>query len=127
MARQKNLRDCFERDLKAAVSGIVINGRWMDRLPNTSSLRIVGALADAVMLRADKIEISTGSACSSNTIEPSHVLTAMGMDRDAADETIRVSIGRQTTKQDMDLAVKEIAKAVGFVRKVNRTQTGEVV
>ena len=127
MARQKNLRDCFERDLKAAISGVVVNGRWMDRLPNTSSLRIVGALADAVMLRADKIEISTGSACSSNTIEPSHVLTAMGMDRDAADETIRVSIGRQTTKQDMDLAVKEIAKAVGFVRKVNRTQTGEVV
>ena len=126
-ARQRELRDGFERELKSAVSGVTINGRGTKRLSNTSSIRIAGALADAVMLRADKIEISTGSACSSNTIEPSHVMTAMGMGRDAADETIRISIGRPTTRQDMDLAVQEIAKAVGFVRKVNRTQTGEVV
>ena len=126
-ARQRDLRDDFERALKSSISGIIINGRNAERLPNTSSIRIIGALADAVMLRADKIEISTGSACSSNTIEPSHVLTAMGMDRDAADETIRVSIGRQTTKHDMDLAVKEIVKAVGFVRKINITHTEEVV
>ena len=126
-ARQRELRDGFETELRSTVPGVTINGRDTERLPNTSSVRIIGALADAVMLRADKIEISTGSACSSNTIEPSHVLTAMGMDRDAADETIRVSIGRQTTKHDMDLAVKEIVKAVGFVRNVNRTQTGEVV
>ena len=126
-ARQRELRDGFERELKSAVPGVTINGRGTKRLPNTSSIRIVGALADAVMLRADKIEISTGSACSSNTIEPSHVLTAMGMGRDTADETIRISIGRPTTRQDMDLAVQEIAKAVGFVRKVNRMHTGEVV
>ena len=126
-AKQRELRDGFERELKSAVPGVTINGSGAERLPNTSSIRIVGALADAVMLRADKIEISTGSACSSNTIEPSHVLIAMGMGRDTADETIRVSIGRSTTRQDMDLAVQEIAKAVGFVRKVNRMHTEEVV
>ena len=126
-ARQRELRDGFEMALKSSISGIIINGRNAERLPNTSSVRIIGALADAVMLRADKIEIATGSACSSNTIEPSHVLTAMGMDRDSADETIRVSIGRQTTKLDMDLAVKEIARAARSVRNVKRVKTREVV
>ena len=126
-ARQRELRDGFEMELKSAVPGVTINGSGTERLPNTSSVRIAGALADAVIIRAAGIEISTGSACSSSTMEPSHVLTAMGLDRDAADESIRVSIGRPTTKHDMDLAVQEIAKAVGFVRKVNRTQTGEVV
>ena len=123
-AKQRELRDGFERETQVSRSRSDYKRKWRtERLPNTSSIRIVGALADAVMLRADKIEISTGSACSSNTIEPSHVLIAMGMGRDTADETIRVSIGRSTTRQDMDLAVQEIAKAVGFVRKVNRMHT----
>ena len=55
-------------------------------------------------------------------MEPSHVLTAMGLDRDAADESIRVSIGRPTTKQDMDVAISEIANAAQSVRKATSTQ-----
>ena len=121
-ARQRALRNGFERELKSAVPGVTINGSDAERLPNTSSVRIAGALADAIIIRTTGIEISTGSACSSSTMEPSHVLTAMGLDRDAADESIRVSIGRPTTKQDMDVAISEIANAAQSVRKATSTQ-----
>ena len=121
-ARQRELRDGFETELRLTVPGVTINGSGAERLPNTSSVRIAGALADAVIIRATGIEISTGSACSSSTMEPSHVLTAMGLDRDAADESIRVSIGRPTTKQDMDMAISEIANAAQSVRKATSMQ-----
>ena len=121
-ARQRELRDGFETELRSTVPGVTINGSDAERLPNTSSVRIAGALADAIIIRATGIEISTGSACSSSTMEPSHVLTAMGLDRDAADESIRVSIGRPTTKQDMDVAISEIANAAQSVRKATSIQ-----
>ena len=88
-----------------------------ERLPNTSNVRIRGALADAVISNS-KAEISSGSACSSSTIEPSHVLLAMGLDRTAAAECVRVSIGRFTTPKDIDLAVQEIAGAAEYVRGI---------
>lgn len=114
--RQESLRNHFEREVLSSVDGVTINGDGARRLPNTSNLRIAGALADAVIVNAPAIEVSTGSACSSSAIEPSHVLIAMGLDRDAADESIRVSLGRPTKQEEIDLAVREIARAVGFVR-----------
>ena len=111
------LRDEFESKIKSAILDVSINGENAERIPNTSNIRIRGALADAVTVNTKNIEISTGSACSSATLEPSHVLLAMGLDRTAADESIRISIGRYTTKQDIEIAVTEIIKSVEFVRK----------
>ena len=122
--RQRSLRDAFEKKMSDAVSNISINGIDSKRLPNTSNIRLHGALADAVMNRAHTIEISSGSACSSSAMEPSHVLLAMGLDRTAADESVRISVGRHTTMDDIDSAVSEIAKAVEFVRGI---EVGEVV
>ena len=116
--RQRRLRDEFESDLYHTVMNISVNGAGTKRLPNTSNVRLHGALADAVMVRLASIDISTGSACSSNTIEPSHVLVAMGLDRTAADESIRVSIGRYTTRNDIKDAVYEISCATEFVRSI---------
>ena len=117
-SRQRSLRDAFEKKMSNTVPNISINGIDAKRLPNTSNIRLHGALADAVMNRAHAIEISSGSACASSTMEPSHVLLAMGLDRTAADESIRASVGRHTTMGDIDSAVSEIAKAVEFVRGV---------
>ena len=117
-SRQRSLRDAFEKKISDTVPNISINGVDAKRLPNTSNIRLHGALADAVMNRAHAIEISSGSACASSTMEPSHVLLAMGLDRTAADESIRVSVGRHTTMRDIDSAVSEIVKAVEFVRGV---------
>ena len=69
------------------------NGDTTCRLPNTTSIRFVGADADAVLVNMDPVAVSTGSACSSGSIEPSGVLLAMGLDRDAAFESIRFSLG----------------------------------
>lgn len=116
--RQRRLRDGFERSLLESVPDVSVNGYGAERLPNTSNVRMRGALADAVMARIPSIEISTGSACSSSTMEPSHVLVAMGLDRTAADESIRVSVGRGTTVPDIESAVSEIAGAIKLVRAI---------
>ena len=114
--RQLVMRDNFESRIRSVIPDIIINGETAERLPNTSNIRIRGAHADAVMINAENIEISSGSACTSNTMEPSHVLTAMGLDRTAAEESIRISLGRHTELSDIENAVRNIARAVEFVR-----------
>ena len=124
-SRIRMLRDNFEARIKAEITNVTINGENTERLPNTSSIRIHGAIANAVIVNAKKIEISSGSACSSFTMEPSHVLLAMGFDGTEADESIRISIGRYTTMQDIEVAIKDIANAAEFVRR-KELETGEI-
>lgn len=116
--RQRFLRDEFERIMSIVIPHTSINGAGAERIPNTSNIRLKGALADAVISRVPSIEISTGSACSSNIMEPSHVLIAMGLDRTAADESIRVSVGRNTTMTDIESAISEIVVAVKSIRAI---------
>ena len=111
-----SMRDAMEKRLSAELGSISINGGGAPRLPNTSSVRIEGALADAVIVNAREIEVSSGSACSSAAMEPSHVLTAMGAGRDEADESLRVSLGVPTKKEDVELAAACISRAARFVR-----------
>ncbi len=120
--RQESLRDGLERRIVSEIPDVSINGAGAPRLPNTSNMRIAGALADAVIVNARGVEISTGSACSSGTMEPSHVLTAMGLDSTAAGESIRISLGRPSTIQDVDLAVSYIAEAAKFVRRLEAVE-----
>ena len=114
--RQKLLRDRIENSLKSSLGGVTVNGADAERVPNTTNIRIAGALADAVMVNMQKVEISTGSACSSSTMEPSHVLVAMGLNRDEADECIRISVGRPTTEDEINKAIPDIVQAVNYVR-----------
>ena len=86
------------------------------RLPNTANVRFEGADAEAVMSNMDPVAVSTGSACSAGSIEPSEVLTAMGLSRDAAFESVRFSLGRFTTKSDIDVATQAAAAPVNRVR-----------
>ena len=113
------LRDVFENKIQKAIKNVTVNGKNAERLPNTSNIRIKGALADAMLSSTKNICVSSGSACSSSTMEPSHVLVAMGLDRTAADECIRISVGKQNTLKDIEKAVDEIAAAVKFVRDLD--------
>lgn len=117
--RLAGLRDLLERSLTRHLAGVELNGHPDDRLPNTLNLRFVGADAEAVMANMPEVAVSTGSACSSSTIEPSHVLVAMGQDRDEASEALRFSLGRFTTPADVDSAVAATIRAVTYVRTVN--------
>ena len=115
-ARVEVLRDRLVAELEARLTGVRQNGDLSRRLPNTASIRFEGADAEAVMSNMDPVAVSTGSACSAGSIEPSEVLTAMGLSRDAAFESVRFSLGRFTTPHDIDTAIGSASAAVERVR-----------
>ena len=105
------LRDALERAL--GDFSIVINGADVPRIPNTSSITFCGADAEGIVIGLDLsgVAVSTGAACSSGRVEPSHVLLAMGLTPDEARSTIRFSLSRFTTSE-------EIERTVGFLREI---------
>ena len=111
------MRDRFERDLTARLEGVHVNGGGADRLPNTSSLRFDGIPPGRLMPALRGLAVSTGSACQVRTSEPSHVLAAMGLDRDQAARTVRFSLGRPTTESEMSTAAEEVVDAVLSLRR----------
>jgi len=114
MAEQKRisaLRDAFEELICHHVPSVRVNGARANRLPNTSSLTFPGIDADALLLNVPNLMLATGSACAARAIEPSHVLQAIGVSRTDAHSTIRVSIGRYTTEDEIEIAANELAAA----------------
>jgi cysteine desulfurase len=110
-ARLTSLRDDFESKLHDEIPQARVNGAVDSRLSNTSSLTFSGVDADALLLNIPNLMLGTGSACTSRAIDPSHVLQAMGSSREDAFSTVRVSIGRFTTHEQIEVAVKSIAEA----------------
>ena len=112
------LRTNFERQLQA-LEDVQITAKDQDRLPNTISFSVHNVDGDALYRRMNRIVISRGSACTSNIIDASHVLTAMGFEERLALATYRVSLGRTTTQQDMNLAFENIQTAINSIRKTS--------
>lgn len=120
--RLGELRDQLVAGVLAGLDDVTENGDPSRRLPNTANLCFAAADAQAVLVNLDPVAVSTGSACSSGVIEPSPVLLAMGIDRQAADESLRFSVGRFTTTDEIAEAVTRTIDAVRFVRsKSGRT------
>ena len=116
--RVAEIRDRLAAALKSGLSGVHDIGDVTRRLPNTANIRFEGADAEAVVTNMEPVAASTGSACSSGSIEPSEVLLAMGIPRDAAFESVRFSLGRFTTREDIDCAVERAVVAVEYVRNL---------
>ena len=110
------LRDRLVSELQARLPRVLENGEPARRLPNTANLCFVGADAEAVMANMDPVAVSIGSACSSGSIEPSEVLLAMGRSHETAFESVRFSLGRFTTPDEIDLALQRTVTAVEYVR-----------
>ena len=121
--RVSKLRDRLTSTIKSRVRGAIELGSMASRLPNTASIRFEGADGKAVATNMDPVAVSVGSACNSGSIEPSSVLLAMGLSRTAAFESIRFSLGRFTTENDIDVAVKRTAEAVQYVRSMAAEDT----
>ena len=121
--RMKILRDRLLQSLQAEISNVVVNGDLNDGLPNTLNVRFVGAEADAVLAGLPDVSAATGSACTSAVPTPSHVLLAMGLDSVAADECVRLSLGRTTTTSEIDRAVQLLAGSVDRVRALSEVRT----
>jgi len=98
------LRDKLETEIKAISPEVIIHSKDAPRAANTSMFSLVGIRSDTMMMHMDlaDIAISTGSACSSGRVEPSHVLTAMGCSEDVASSALRISMGCNTQESDID-------------------------
>jgi cysteine desulfurase len=120
--RVRNLRDRFEQEVMARISGIQINGDPDRRLPNTANLAIEGADSEALLMLLDQKGVccSAGSACTSGALEPSHVLRAMGFSTERARASLRFSFGRFNTEQEVSSAIGILETAVEKVRGANR-------
>ena len=114
--RLTRLRDRLTASLESRLDSVTQIGDVSRRLPNTANVRFEGADAEAVVVNLEPVAASTGSACSSGSIEPSGVLLAMGLSREAAFECVRFSLGRFTTEGDIDIAVDRTVAAVSRVR-----------
>lgn len=116
--RVRALRDRFEAGLLARVPGVTVNGDLVERLPNTTSLAFDGLAADEALLLLDERGIccSAGSACTSGSVHPSHVLKAMGASNERARSSLRFSFGRFNTDADVDAALEIVPAVIAKLR-----------
>lgn len=112
-ARLKDLRDYFITKLKD-IPGTTINGHEIDRLPNNINVSFTGIMGEWLVLSLDAkgIACSTGSACSSHHKDDSHVIIALGHDRDYAESTVRFSLDRLTNKKDIDYVLMVLKETI---------------
>jgi cysteine desulfurase len=117
-ARMRDLRDALWHGLRARIPGVVLNGHPELRLPNTLNLRLPGISARTFLQAVPEIAASAGSACHSGEDVPSRVLTAMGITPDQAMASIRLTVGRHTTNDEILRATQALARAWEMTRRV---------
>ena len=110
--RLARLRDRLVETLRAGLEGVRVNGHPARRLPGTANVLFPGAPADAVMMAMKDVAVSAGSACSSSSPEPSHVLKAIGLTREETLSSLRFSAGRFTTEEEIDYAAGRVCETV---------------
>jgi cysteine desulfurase len=115
------LRDRLRRGLIRSIPNIKINGHPVDVLPNTLNVSFPGAEGEAILLSMDMkgIEASTGSACASGSLEPSHVLMATGLGPELAHGSIRFSLGWGITEDDIDYIIEELVPIIARLRAMS--------
>jgi cysteine desulfurase len=115
------LRDDLERGLLQRVPQSRVNAALAPRIPNTTNILFPGVDGEALLIALDLrgVSCSTGAACSSGAVEPSHVLTAIGLTPAEARSSLRFSLGRPTTRQEIDTALQVIPQAVEQLREIS--------
>jgi len=115
------LRDRLEQGILAQVDEAGVNGEGAPRVPNTTNVHFDHIEGEAIVIALDLkgLAVSTGAACSSGAIEPSHVLVAMGLRADQARASIRFSLGRQTVAEDIDFALALVPETVARLRELS--------
>jgi len=124
----QELRDYFESRVKSEVTAVKITAESAARLPNTSSLILDGVDGEVLLMSLDLLgfAVSTGAACSSGNPEPSPVLLSMGLTRVQAQNSMRVSLGRGTTKLQLDQFIEALKATVLRLRSIEAQQDGEL-
>jgi cysteine desulfurase len=125
--RVAGLRNRFEASLKAAVPTAVIFGESAPRLPNTTLFAIPGMKAETAVISFDinGIAVSSGSACSSGKVQPSHVLAAMGVEPSLAQGAVRISLGWSTSDRDVEKLLNALTKVSSFLLKSHKNSRSD--
>ena len=120
-AEMAAMRDRLQDTVIGALEDAGVNGLGAPRVPNTTNFWFDHVEGEALVIALDLkgLAVSSGAACSSGAIEPSHVLLAMGLPHQRARASIRVSLGKQTTQDDIDFASKVIPETVGRLREIS--------
>ena len=121
--RVSALRDKLEHGLLERVPQIRVNGSLAPRTPNTTNIIFAGIEGEALLIALDLkgLACSAGAACSSGAVEPSHVLTAIGLSQEEAKSSLRFSLGRHTTESEIAFALEVIPSAVAQLRALSPT------
>ena len=121
VARMAELRDRLEKTIVEGIELTRVNGDGAPRVPNTTSISFDCIEGEAMVIALDLkgLAVSTGAACSSGAIEPSHVLTAMGLSAERARGSIRFSLGKQNTVEDVDFALALVPEVVARLREIS--------
>ena len=115
------MRDRIQTTIQSAIEATGVNGDDAPRVPNTTNIYFDHIEGEALVIALDLkgLSVSTGAACSSGAIEPSHVLTAMGVRPDRARASIRFSLGKQNTAEDVDFALSLVPETVARLRELS--------
>jgi cysteine desulfurase len=121
LTRMAAMRDHLQERILAEVEAIGVNGEGAPRVPNTTNIHFDHIEGEALVIALDLkgLAVSTGAACSSGAIEPSHVLTAMGLPPELARASLRFSLGKQNTAEDVEFALSLIPSTVARLRELS--------
>ena len=119
-ARIQTLRDDLWRLLSAGLSGLKINGAMERRLPQNLNFSVAGVDGEALLLGLDDVALSSGAACTSTHPEPSHVLLSLGLSERLAVASIRFSLGRWNTAEEVDYVVEKVKRLVCHLREMSQ-------
>lgn len=127
--RVRSLRDHFESAVLERIAGVVVNGDTGQRLPNTTNLAFDGIEAEGALMLLDREGIccSAGSACTSGSVSPSHVLQAMGLDAAHARASLRFSFGRFNSQEEANAALEALCAVVEKLRAERPQSAGPVL
>jgi len=116
-----SLRDRLEDAVLGRIPGTTVNGARQSRTPNTTNIQFDAIDGEAMVIALDLrgFAVSTGSACSSGAITPSHVLTAIGLSEDRARSSIRFSLGHSNTEEQVDQLVEALEASVAHLRRIS--------
>ena len=119
--RIKELRDTLWEEMRQRIENVRLNGHPVERLPNTLNVCFEFIEGESIIINLDLhgIAASTGSACTSGALEPSHVLTAMGLSAMAAQGSVRFSLGGETTREEIDQTVQVMTSVVAQLRSMS--------
>ncbi|UPO97162.1 cysteine desulfurase [Cetobacterium somerae] len=119
--REQELRDYFEDEIVKRIPEVVVNGKSVERLPGTSSITFKYLEGESILLSLSYlgIAVSSGSACSSDELQASHVLLGMGIEPEFAHGTIRFSLGKYNTKEEIDYTIEQVVKVVEKLRMLS--------